>query len=121
MSAKPFATGRCLCGAVTYTINAAPLAMGQCHCKDCQQSSGTGHMSLAFFKKADVEVKGTLCTGGGNPVCGTLTATKVEPERIGIADAAQAEVEGFVTAFTSSASFKIGTQAVVTNSSTCWL
>src|SRR5262245_54738217 len=51
-------TGRCLCGAVTYSINAQPLGMGQCHCKDCQRASGTGHMSLARFKKDDVTIKG---------------------------------------------------------------
>ncbi len=30
--------------------------MGQCHCKDCQRASGTGHMSLARFKREDVAV-----------------------------------------------------------------
>lgn len=72
MTTKPFATGRCLCGAVTFTVNAAPLAMGQCHCKDCQQSSGTGHMSLAFFKKADVEVKGALASYGAKADSGNI-------------------------------------------------
>jgi hypothetical protein len=43
--------GRCLCGAITYSISGEPLGMGQCHCKDCQRASGTGHMSLARFKK----------------------------------------------------------------------
>jgi hypothetical protein len=51
-------TGRCLCGAVTYSINGQPLGMGQCHCKDCQRASGTGHMSLARFKKDDVAING---------------------------------------------------------------
>ena len=72
MSTKPFATGRCLCGAVSFTVKAAPLAMGQCHCKDCQQSSGTGHMSLAFFKKADVEVKGTTASYGAKADSGNI-------------------------------------------------
>lgn len=58
MSNEPFATGHCLCGAVTYTINGAPMRMAQCHCKDCQRASGTGHMSLAFFKANDVEIAG---------------------------------------------------------------
>jgi hypothetical protein len=51
-------TGRCLCGAVTYSISGEPLGMGQCHCKDCQRASGTGHMSLARFKKEDITIKG---------------------------------------------------------------
>ena len=51
-------TGQCLCGAVNYKIEGAPLRMAQCHCKDCQRASGTGHMSLAFFKEDQLEIKG---------------------------------------------------------------
>ena len=51
-------TGGCVCGALTYKVNGAPLRMGQCHCKHCQRSSGTGHMSLAFFKKEQVSIDG---------------------------------------------------------------
>ncbi len=58
MSEQSFATGRCLCGAVSYSITAEPMAAGQCHCKDCQRASGTGHMSLAFFKTDDVNIIG---------------------------------------------------------------
>lgn len=58
MSVAPFAKGRCLCGDVTFEIKSAPLAGGQCHCKDCQRASGTGHMSLAFFKADDITVNG---------------------------------------------------------------
>jgi hypothetical protein len=97
-------------GALTVNYGVAGTIIG-----DMPAPSGSNWNGLL------VEVKGTLCAGGGNPVCGTLTATKVEPERIGVAEAAQAEVEGFVTAFTSSASFRVGTQAIVTNSSTLFL
>lgn len=58
MSKKPFATGHCLCGAVKLQLNAEPIRMAQCHCKDCQRASGGGHMSLAFFKRADAEITG---------------------------------------------------------------
>lgn len=58
MSEKPFATGRCLCGKVSYRITSEPLRMAQCHCDYCQRSSGTGHMSLAFFMKDDVKIDG---------------------------------------------------------------
>lgn len=58
MSTEPFATGRCLCGAVTFTIRSQPVGMGQCHCKDCQKASGTGHMSLARFRRSDVTIVG---------------------------------------------------------------
>lgn len=62
MSDKPFATGRCQCGAVSYTIAAPPVGMGQCHCKDCQRASGTGHMSLARFRREDVTIDGKTAT-----------------------------------------------------------
>lgn len=58
MSEQPFAAGHCLCGDVSFTIRSGPVATGQCHCKDCQRASGTGHMSLAFFKTEDVEITG---------------------------------------------------------------
>lgn len=51
-------TGQCLCGTVTYKISGQPIRMAQCHCKDCQRASGTGHMSLAFFKEEQVEIDG---------------------------------------------------------------
>ncbi len=52
------ASGRCLCGAVSYTISGEPVGTGQCHCKDCQRASGTGHMSLVRFKAEDVAMRG---------------------------------------------------------------
>jgi hypothetical protein len=62
MSAKPFATGRCLCGAITFMVAAAPVTMGQCHCKDCQRATGTGHISNARFRCEDVSVSGETKT-----------------------------------------------------------
>ena len=58
MTSEPFATGRCLCGAVRITAKAKPMAMAQCHCRDCQRVSGTGHTSNALFNAASVEVTG---------------------------------------------------------------
>ncbi len=83
MASQYFATGRCLCGDVTFTIGAAPVGTGQCHCKDCQRASGTGHMSIARFRKEDVSIKGqtasfasTADSGNSNrrhfcPKCGS--------------------------------------------------
>ncbi|KAA3633406.1 MAG: GFA family protein [Proteobacteria bacterium] len=58
MSERPFATGGCICGAVTFTARKPPMRMAQCCCRDCQRSSGTGHMSLAFFDEQGVEIRG---------------------------------------------------------------
>ena len=58
MSEQAFATGHCLCGDVQYSISTKPSRMAQCHCDHCQRSTGTGHMSLAFFNKDDVVIEG---------------------------------------------------------------
>ena len=62
-----------------------------------------------------VEVKGTACAG--NPpvtnLCGTLTASKVEPHGPR-GNVAKVEVEGFVTSFVSASNFSVGGQAVTT-------
>ena len=76
-------------------------------------------MPAGSWNGLQVEVKGTTCAG--NPpatnVCGTLTASKVEPHGPR-GDVAKVEVEGFVTQFTSASSFTVGGQAVVTTGST---
>jgi hypothetical protein len=65
-----------------------------------------------------VEAKGS-CTV--RPVCGTLTATKVEPEGLDLADADEAEIEGFVTALVSTSDFTVNSQRVVTTGSAVFL
>jgi hypothetical protein len=62
MPDKSFGKGRCQCGAVSFTLAAPPIAMGQCHCKDCQRATGTGHISLARFNRSDVTIEGTTKT-----------------------------------------------------------
>jgi hypothetical protein len=59
---NPFATGRCQCGAVSFALAAPPVTMGQCHCRDCQRTTGTGHISNARFKREDVSISGETRT-----------------------------------------------------------
>jgi hypothetical protein len=33
-------TGHCLCGAVSYEIDAEPMTVALCHCEDCRRQSG---------------------------------------------------------------------------------
>jgi len=52
-------TGGCACGAVRYEIPAEPIFMNHCQCRDCQQTSGTGHGSyLTFPLRAEVKITG---------------------------------------------------------------
>jgi hypothetical protein len=75
----------------------------------------TNDMPGGAWNGLQVEIKGTACAS--NPVCTTLTASKVEPEGV-TGDVAKIEVEGFVTALTSSSDFTIGSQRVVTTGGT---
>jgi hypothetical protein len=48
--------GGCQCGAVRYRLNAAPLGIYACHCKDCQRSSGTTHSMSMVVNAADLDL-----------------------------------------------------------------
>lgn len=50
--------GQCLCGRVTVLAKEPPVRMAQCHCRDCQRVSGTGHTTNALFRSGDVELVG---------------------------------------------------------------
>lgn len=54
---EPF-TGGCACGAIRYAITAAPIAMNDCQCRQCQRESGTGHASHLTFLANAVTVEG---------------------------------------------------------------
>ena len=58
MTDKNFATGSCQCGTIELEIKHKPTMMMQCHCLDCQKTTGTGHTSNAYFTKEDVHIKG---------------------------------------------------------------
>lgn len=46
----PF-SGGCACGAIRYESKAEPLMMLQCHCRDCQRSSGGPFASFVVVPK----------------------------------------------------------------------
>lgn len=52
-------SGRCACGAVSFTCSSAPIAMLNCHCKDCQRSSGAPFASGVVVLSSDLSVMGT--------------------------------------------------------------
>jgi hypothetical protein len=38
-------TGGCACGAVRYEYSADPVFMGNCHCRDCQRTTGSAYVA----------------------------------------------------------------------------
>jgi len=58
--------GHCLCGAVTYTIDAeAPLFTGYDHCDDCQRQSGSSYSLVSVCHKKDVKIEGPTKSWAG--------------------------------------------------------
>ncbi|RFU25278.1 hypothetical protein B7463_g11066, partial [Scytalidium lignicola] len=58
--------GHCLCGAVTYTIDAeAPLFTGYDHCDDCQRQSGSSYSLVSVCQKKDVKINGPIKSWAG--------------------------------------------------------
>jgi hypothetical protein len=55
----PF-SGGCACGQVRYTCSSAPIATLNCHCQDCQVSSGAPFASGFVVAVASTQVSGVL-------------------------------------------------------------
>ncbi|HZX69873.1 MAG TPA: GFA family protein [Rhodanobacter sp.] len=54
----PF-SGGCACGGIRYECSSEPLAMLNCHCRDCQQSSGSPFASGVVVPSQSVKVTGS--------------------------------------------------------------
>lgn len=53
--------GGCLCGAARYRLTGAPLGSYNCHCKDCQRTSGGTHtMSMPVARERLEHLSGEL-------------------------------------------------------------
>jgi hypothetical protein len=71
--------GSCLCGNVTFKVNAEPKGMSVCHCGQCRKQSGHVWAS-AFVPVADLDIKGEpkwfaaspIAQRGFCPVCGSF-------------------------------------------------
>jgi len=49
-------TGGCLCGAVRYESEGEPVFALQCHCRDCQRSSGTAYVAAVRVPSAGFRI-----------------------------------------------------------------
>ncbi len=94
---EPKFTGGCLCGSVRYECSAEPIAMGNCHCRDCQRVTGSGYASGMLVPRSAVTITGNVkyyeVTGdsgstvgrGFCPNCGSRLFSKPpNPELMGI-------------------------------------
>jgi hypothetical protein len=50
--------GGCQCRAVRFQLTAGPLGVYNCHCKDCQRTSGGTHTLSVIMKREDVRFLG---------------------------------------------------------------
>ena len=51
-------TGRCMCGAVSYTITERPMVDGLCHCDRCRPQSGSDFSTIIFIHRSAMTVAG---------------------------------------------------------------
>jgi hypothetical protein len=54
------AKGGCLCDAVRYECTADPVFMGNCHCRDCQRSSGSAYSASLGVPRNAVKITGDV-------------------------------------------------------------
>src|SRR3954447_13862646 len=54
---KPL-TGRCLCGGVTYTVDAEPMVQAVCHCSECQRQTSSPFSVVVGVPEAALQVEG---------------------------------------------------------------
>ena len=51
-------SGGCACGAIHYECNVDPVIMLNCHCRDCQQASGSAYAAIVAVPKTAVQMRG---------------------------------------------------------------
>ena len=103
-------TGGCLCGAVRYESEGEPLFSLQCHCRDCQRSSGTAYIAAIrvpaagfritrgapkrYVGKADSgnEITRVFCGDCGSPL---YVQVSTRPDIVGIRVGSLDDPSGF--------------------------
>lgn len=86
-------TGRCLCGGVTYSVDAEPVWQGICHCSNCQRQTASAFSTVVGVPIGALTVEGStlasyktvsegyesaterrFCSGCGSPIYSTIEA-----------------------------------------------
>ena len=96
--AVPF-SGGCLCGAIRYESHAEPLFSINCHCRDCQRTTGTAYAPVLAVPKDALSIiqgeptyytaqsdSGETVSRGFCPQCGSGIFSKLSanPDIIGL-------------------------------------
>lgn len=71
-------SGGCLCGQVRFRIDAEPVGVRLCWCRDCQHLAGNGTVN-AIFPTAQIEVSGELAEFASAAESGNLVQRKFCP------------------------------------------
>lgn len=97
-------TGGCACGAIRFKINAPLIAVGICHCTDCQKASGGAPNYVGLAPKTAFEVtRGTpkvytskagsgadagraFCADCGSPLWSVSASAPFFPVKLGALD-----------------------------------
>lgn len=73
MSEERVREGGCGCGHVRYRVQGEPIFVNNCHCRLCQQQTGSTSVVNAFFESERVELlagaltENTVVAGSGGP------------------------------------------------------
>ena len=74
-------TGGCLCGAVRFAADAAPILVAFCHCNSCRRHTGAPVAVYVDFRRADVRfvagapVRFASSPGAWRSFCGACGST----------------------------------------------
>ena len=69
-------TGQCFCGAVRYRLDAPPLFVHCCHCRDCQRQSGSAFAINALIERDRITLE------SGEPVAHAMKTESGRPHDI---------------------------------------
>jgi hypothetical protein len=92
-------SGGCACGAIRYESSEAPVAMVNCHCRDCQRAGGSAYSPTVVVRatalrftageptyfgvtaESGSRVRRAFCAACGAPL---LATTSIRPNVIGV-------------------------------------
>lgn len=84
--------GRCLCGRVSFASDADPVFQFNCHCRDCQKSTGCGYAPVMFFARGALKLWGEMTyhtnTGGSGHMIARGFCSHCGAQMVGDADIA---------------------------------